>query len=638
MCGILGIYRPAGGFDAQDARSRLEAGAALLAHRGPDASGVTLWPGQGVGFAHRRLAILDLDPRANQPMASSDGTILLAFNGEIYNFRELREQLKERVAFRTESDSEVLIEGYRVWGMEGLLSRAAGMFAFGLYDATFKRLFLVRDRAGKKPLFYSQWGGGLQFASEIRGLLRLSPMAKEPDPEGLDAYLALKFAPSPGTLYKGVSKLAPGCYLQRDEFRAPKVTRYWDPFKDAPAPPADDAERRERIAGALEKAFDRRMVSDVPVCLFLSGGVDSSLMAAHLAPKHQGLTAYSIGYGDLPAYNEFEYSRMIAERFPVKYHEIRLESRQALEVLEDASLALDEPMSDWVWVPLFHLSRRARQDGFKVALLGEGADELFFGYDSMMKGLGQLRRFRNPLWRGAARAGAALLAPLYRRSSRGHSRYDLLRRAAAGEPVYMGSSIGWPQSQRGQVSGPRLLAEGSGQSGRRFIDSLYAGYRQGAPDPEDLVNLVCYVEFYSKMSEVLLQRVDRVSMLHSLEARSPFLDHELVELAFSIAGERKIAGGRLKSLLKEVARPRLPAAVVDRKKMGFSFPFKEWLRGPLGAEVDGVFKKTKLFSDGWVSGDFARRLLEEHRGGWQDHAPRVWMLFDLCRWYDRWMA
>ena len=610
----------------------------LLAHRGPDASGVALRPEHGVGFGHRRLAILDLDPRANQPMSSADGTILLTFNGEIYNFRELREQLRPRVKFSTESDSEVLIEGYRAWGMDGLLSRAAGMFAFGLYDATLKRLFLVRDRAGKKPLFYSEAGGGLQFASEIRGLLALSSMSREPDPEGLDAYLSLKFAPSPGTLYKGVSKVPPGCYLQRDEFLAAKVIRYWDPFKDGPPPPADDAQCLDRIEGALAKACERRMVSDVPVCLFLSGGIDSSLMAAYLSPQHRGMTAYSIGYSDLPAYSEFQYSRMIAERFPIKYEEVLFESRQALEVLEDAELKLDEPMSDWVWVPLFHLSRRAHQDGFKVALLGEGSDELFFGYDVMMKGLGQLKRFQSPLWRGVAKAGAGALAPIYRRASRGHSRYDLLRRAAAGEPAYMGSSIGWSRSQRHQVAGPRLLRESSGKGGLRFIESLYAGYKNAAPHPGDLANLVCYVEFYSKMSEVLLQRVDRVSMLHSLEARSPFLDHELIELAFSIAGERKIAGGRLKSLLKDVAARRLPPAIVNRKKMGFSFPFKEWLRGPLGAEVDAVFKKTRLFSDGWVSGDFARRLLAEHRGGWQDHAPRLWALYDLARWYDRWIS
>lgn len=640
MCGILGIYQPEGGFDPAAVERRLGEAAALLAHRGPDACGISLLPEDGVGFGHRRLAILDLDARANQPMASSDGKILLTFNGEIYNFRALRLELeKQDCSFKTESDSEVLIEGYRRWGFEALLSRLAGMFSFALYDAKDKILFLARDRAGKKPLFYSEQEGGLQFCSELRGLLRLSPMPKELDAAGLDAYLSLKFTPSPRTLFKGVSKIPPGHYLQKKGNGAAQIKRYWQPFLSKVPEPSSPEACLERLDSSFAESMKRRMVSDVPVCLFLSGGIDSSLMVSYLARGgFKGMTAYSIGYEDLPAYSEFEYSRLIAERFPIRYEEIELASRDALDVLEDRSLELDEPNADWVWVPLYHLSRRAHQDGFKVALLGEGSDELFFGYDVMMKGLKNIRRFENPRWKNLAALGAGLLKPVFDYSRKGHHRYDLLRRMAEGEPIYLGSSTGFLKSQRHQVAGPRLLAEGDADAGMSFVKSLRSEYQEFSRDAQDQVNGICYTEFYSKMSEMLLQRVDRVTMLHSLEARSPFLDHELVELAFSIRGDWKISGGRLKGLLKDLAARSLPERIINRKKMGFSFPFKEWLRGELGEIVSQTFRESRLLKDGWVNGDYCRVLLEEHRGGRRDHAPRIWMLFDLCRWYDRWMA
>jgi asparagine synthase (glutamine-hydrolysing) len=402
-------------------------------------------------------------------------------------------------------------------------------------------------------------------------------------------------------------------------------------------PPPSRGQALERIEEALVRAVERRLVSDVPVCLFLSGGIDSSLIASALSKTGpEKPTAYTIGYG-ADGYDEFEFARTAAKRFGLRHEEIRLSLDQARESLSDPAAVLDEPMSDWVWVPLHHLSRRARQDGFKVALLGEGSDELFFGYDVMLKGYKRVRRWEPRPMRTAARWLSRALAPVYYFSSRGHSRYDLLRRSGAGEPVYMGSSIGWARSQRRQVAGPELLKGGDPNAGVRFISSLEDSFGRQSPKA-DRLNRICYVEFYSKMGEVLLQRVDRVSMLHSLEARCPFLDHELIELAFSLPGDWKVQGGRLKSLLKDLAARSLPPELITRPKMGFSFPFKEWLRGGLGAEVEGAFKSSRLIKDGWVNGKFALKLLAEHRSGFQDHAPRLWALYDLCRWYDRWIA
>ncbi|MBI5882924.1 MAG: asparagine synthase (glutamine-hydrolyzing) [Elusimicrobia bacterium] len=637
MCGIVGVFQPRGAFDPVRAERSVAQAAELLAHRGPDAGGSRVLPEHGLCFGHRRLSILDLDPRANQPMASPDGSVLLAYNGEIYNFRELRAELgKGGASFRTESDSEVLIEGYRAWGMEGLLARLLGMFAFGLYDCRERVLFLARDRAGKKPLFYAETPNGLAFASEMRALFRLGA-ARELDPVGLDAYLALKFAPPPGTLVRGVSQVPPASFAEFRPDQEPKVKRYWNPF-GMKGGPGTRAEALDRLDAALDAAVKRRLVSDVPLCLFLSGGLDSSLTAAHLARQGvRGMKAYTVGYKDLPAYNEFEHARVVAKRFGLEHEEVLLESRQVLETLESGGLDLDEPVSDWVWLPLHSLSVKARKDGFKVVLVGEGSDELFFGYDVMLKGLADIGRFTQGHWKLCARALTRALAPVFSRVRRGHRRYDLWRRAAEGEPVYMGSSVGYGKSQRPQVAGPLLLERGDEDAGPRFIESLYRDYREGAARPEDWVGLISYVEFYSKMSEVLLRRLDRVTMLSCLEARSPFLDHELAELAFAIPGAWKIRGGALKSLLKDHGRKVLPASVVNRKKMGFSFPFKEWLRKDLGSVVEGVFKRSRLFSEGWLNREFCMSLLAEHRRGRVDHAPRLWTLYDLCRWHEHWM-
>jgi len=637
MCGILGLFSPAAAFDPEDVERRLIAGAAAIAHRGPDARGVQLLPEHRVGFGHVRLAILDLDPRSNQPMRSPDGSDLITYNGEVYNFRELRAELQtEGVVFRTTGDTEVLLAGYRRWGMQGLLERTASMFAFGLFDAHEGALYLARDRAGKKPLYYCEAGGRIAFASELRGLLPLLAAAPGLDPEGLDAYLSLKFVPAPGTLLQGVSRVRPGTFVRYDVQVTREVT-YWTPFHTRPSSPPAYDELVRKTDRALSTAVERRLVSDVPICVFLSGGVDSSLMVAKLDQAGaRGLAAYTIGYDTLPEYNEYEYARMVATRYPVDHRELRVTVSDVLATLEEDP-PLDEPISDWVWVPLHFLSRQAHADGYKVVLVGEGADEIFFGYEFMRRGLRELAYWREPGRRSLARAAAALLAPFYRRSHRGHRRYDRWRRVAAGEPTYLGSSVGFGASQRHQVAGPSLRAQPATDPGGRFIAGLHAEYERASGAPLDDVNRIAYIEFFAKMSEVLLQRVDRVSMWHSLEARSPFIDHDLVELAFAVPGSMKYRPGNLKALLKDVARPHLPAPVIERKKMGFSFPFKQWLRGSLGGVVEAALERGRIFQDGWLDRRFATRLLQEHRRGLADHAPRLWTLYSLSRWYDRWV-
>lgn len=636
MCGIAGLFERDGAF--KDSPSQMEARVRAcvdeIAHRGPDAAAARAWPSLGLCLGHRRLSILDLSERSNQPMGLPDGSAWLSYNGEIYNFRAIKAELESAgERFSTTSDTEVLLVGYRRWGLEELLRRCAGMFAFALYDAKSRTLHLARDRAGKKPLYWFDHGGLVGFCSELRGLLKLSPRKPQLSPEGLRAYLTLKFAPSPGSLLEGVRKVPPAGFVSISASGA-STTRYWTPLGAASV----RSGLEERIVRALTTAAERRLVADVPVSVFLSGGVDSTLVVDRLcAGGARGTATYTIGYEDLPGYSEFEYSRLTAKKYPIDYREVVIGSGQALEALTDESLVLDDPVADWAWVPLHFISRAARKDGFKVVLLGEGSDELFFGYDVMMKGLKLLERYDNTAWRTAAKAGYALAAPVYAATSRGHRRFDVWRRAAKGLPLYWGSSIGFPATQLAQLAGPELDIWGEDLA-QAHVAGLHARFAQEAADPTDRVNLISFVEFYTKMSETLLHRVDRVTMLHSLEARAPFLDHELCELAFSIPGEKKIPERRLKGLLKDVARKLIPPEIVDRPKMGFSFPFKEWLRGPLGPAVESAFESSKLFAHGWLDAKLPKAMLAEHRRGRADHAPRLWQLYSLARWYDRWVA
>ncbi len=633
MCGIAGVFKPSGAFDADAAARRARKAVDAIAYRGPDASSVRAWPERGLVLGHRRLSILDLSDRANQPMASADGALVISYNGEIYNFMELRADLeKEGARFSTTSDTEVILEACARWGLERFLSRAAGMFAFALHDRSRERLSLVRDRAGKKPLFYSTRGGATSFCSEIAGLLELREGPREISKEGLEAFLTLKFAPAPLTLFDGIAKVPAAHYLEVSA-SGTRLSRYWSPL----GKPAFAGDPADAVDAALSVAARRRLVSDVPVAAFLSGGIDSSLVIDKLAEAGAARTAtYTIGYPDMPGYSEFEYSRLIAAKYPIDYREISVDARQTLEALQDESLIMGEPMTDWVWVPLHFLSRAARADGFKVVLLGEGSDELFFGYDVMAKAARQLKAFESPARRAFAKAAYPLGRALLDTLPRGHSRLELWRRSAKSLPLYWGSSLGFPATQRHQLAGP-ALGEAAGDPAERFISGLWRDYEEQANDPRDVANLICWVEFNTKMVEVLLKRVDRVTMRHSLEARAPFLDHELCELAFSIPGAIKFKGGRLKALLKDVARRHIPAEIVDRPKMGFSFPFKQWLRGPLGPAVEEAFEKSRVFRDHWLNRTFCRQMLREHRAGWADHAPRLWALYSLCRWYDRWI-
>lgn len=631
MCGIFGLIQ----LNDRASINEVAFKDALksINHRGPDHQGT--YQGPGFTFAHARLSILDLDPRSNQPMLLEDGNYVLTFNGEIYNFRDIRKELaSEGVTFLTESDTEVILLGYRAWGIEKFLEKALGMFAFALMDRKKNLMILARDRYGKKPLFTHYGDHFFGFSSELAPFFKYFPKFGL-NPTGLDAYLTLNFSPSNEHLVNGIRSIPPGSYGVFNMYQKDlTIHRYWNPFISAGN--RVNSYSVEELEHELERAVKDRLISDVPVCGFLSGGIDSSLISAMVAKNSDHpYRTYCIGYEGMDKYNEFEYADLVAKRYKLDHHNIIVSLDEAKSVVSSVGDVLDEPISNWVWVPLHLLSKRVRADNFKVVLVGEGADELFHGYNSFAEALKNLEQARKHRWRYTV--PHRLFGFAAKLTDQGHRRFDLWRRVSEGDPVYMNTSFGITKTLRDHIAGEALKAKGNSAAGYNYIKFVQDDLAQVSRGNFDDVDLIAYTEIYSKMIEVLVRRVDRITMLSSIEARCPFLDQRVSELVFRTMGKARIDGNQKKAWLKKVARKHIPAECIDRKKMGFSFPFEQWLHGDLGKVVHERFQESRIFKDGWLNQKYCLDILKDHRAKKRDYAPRIWSLYTLATWYDRWM-
>lgn len=661
MCGIVGIV------GLGSASPRAEPGALArmrdtLAHRGPDGQGLWISPDGRVGLGHRRLSIVDLASSADQPMANEDGRIRIVFNGEIYNHRDLRQTLEARGhRFATDhSDTETLLHGYEEWGLDGLLRRASGIFAFALHDAASGRTMLVRDHVGVKPLYFAEVGGRLLFASEIKAILAHPGAARDIDPTAMYHYLTFMVAPAPLTMFRGIGKLPPGWVLEIDAGGRMTAHRYWDPIENAeslPLPADEDALVAE-IRRRVEAAVERQMVADVPVGVFLSGGVDSStLLAISSRLAGRPMDAYSVGFRDHRHLNEIEEAAAVAARFGARHHVVEIDDRDALGYLSRLVHDQDEPIADWVCVPLHFVSALAAGTDTKVVLVGEGADEQFCGYDHYLASLGtQGRCYRALRDMVPRRAGGAL-----RRIGRGLARdrlrllfrLDFLERAVEDrEPFWGGAVVFWEAMKECLLDRQRLQERPDG--GAAFPDGMrppgfgrldsYEIVRSMLADADrlglgnDQLARMIYLEFRLRLPELLLMRVDKITMSSSLEARVPFLDRSLVELSMAIPGPSKIPGGRSKHLLKRAVAGLVPDEVLQRPKRGFGAPMREWLRGPFGREVERTILDCELFRRDWFDRRMIAAMIKDHREGRIDAAVYVWTLFNLAGWFDHWIA
>ncbi|HEV2866806.1 MAG TPA: XrtA/PEP-CTERM system amidotransferase [Allosphingosinicella sp.] len=621
MCGIAGLFHPDVPKPVDPAR--IGAMTDVLAHRGPDGSGV--WTAPGVGFGHRRLSIIDLSDAAAQPMLTPDRRVAVTFNGEIYNFREVKAELEAKGhGFRTESDTEVILAAWRQWGPRSL-ERLNGMFALAIYDADADALFLARDRLGVKPLFYAELpDGALAFASELKGLLADPRLRRAISPQAVEDYLAFGYVPDDACIVEGVCKLPAGHYLLARRGRSvPAPTAWWDvDFSSPSSRPLRALE--EEMTQRLREAVRSRMVADVPLGAFLSGGVDSSAVVAFMAEASRGaVETCSIGF-DEADHDETRYAALVAERFATN-HRARTVAAGDFALIDRLADAFDEPFADASALPTYQVSALAVEK-VKVALSGDGADEAFAGYRRyrMFMAEERLRRLLpGPLASAAASVGAVYpkldWAPRVLRA-----KTTLQALGQSGAAAYAGAVGVTPPSIRSSLyssSFTKLLG------GHRAEDRYIRAF-DDAP-AHDSLSRAQYADLKIWLPGDILTKVDRTSMAVSLEAREPLLDHRLVEFAARLPARIRLRGGSGKWLMKRALQDRLPPEILQRRKMGFVTPVSAWFRGPLAAEAAAIAQGSALAATGWFDAGAIGRLAEDHRRGRSDHGRQLWQLLML---------
>jgi asparagine synthase (glutamine-hydrolysing) len=625
MCGIAGFVNRDGDPADRDVLARMTS---TLVHRGPDGDG--LYVDGPAALGHRRLSIIDLAGGA-QPMANEDGSVWVTYNGELYNEPELRRSLEVRGhVYRTNSDTESLVHLYEEHGPE-FVRLLNGMFALALWDGRRRRLVLARDRMGQKPLFYAETGrGGLVFGSEPKALLPHPDVPRRLDRAGLARYLFYEYVPSPYSIWDGLRKLPHAHWLVWENGRA-SLTRYWHP----PAPVAESetaplAESAERFWDGLRDSVARHRRSDVPLGVFLSGGVDSSSVAAALTELEpaSNVRTFSIGFED-PSFDESAHARVVARHLGTDHHERVFSAETVLELLPEVAAWLDEPFGDASVLPTHLLSRFARTE-VTVVLGGDGADELLAGYPTFAaeRAAGLFRRLPAPA-RALAGAAVGRLPVDHGNISLDFRLKQFLRGAA--EPSALAH-----QRWLGSFSGPEInrlvIGDGAFDVEAEHLDRA----RRIAPEADALTrSLLLYQDTY--LPEDILSKVDRASMACSLEVRAPFLDSRLVDSIEALPASYKFGRRRTKRLLKQAASGRLPEAILKRPKKGFGIPVARWLRGPLAPLLGSLLGRDRLERQGLFHPDEVARRVVEHQSGVRDHRKPIWTLLMFQLWYEHWL-
>ncbi len=604
-----------------------------LAHRGPDGADTWIDDDGRIGLGFRRLAIIDLSTSAMQPMANEDGSVRLVFNGEIYNHAEIRKELEQLGGhrFRTDhSDTEVIVHAFEQWGID-CLHRFRGMFALAIWDERAKELWLARDRIGIKPLYWSLHHGRLSFASEIKALLTDPQQERAVDEQALFHYLSFLTTPAPQTLFKGIRKLAGGTWLRVTADGAVREERYWDVWDhtESLAGVSED-EIAARLLEELRTSVELRKISDVPVGVFLSGGIDSSTNAALFSEgESTPVKTFSIGYeGDYDSYkNEFHYARQMAEVVGADHHELKLTLDDLFDFLPEMVRLQDEPIADPVCIPVYYVSKLARDNGVIVCQVGEGSDELFLGYPGWKTMLELQQKDDLPVPRLLKRAAASAAVAT---GHGGRREVELLRRGGEGLPIFWSGAESFMQWQKLRLLSPRLRSELDGLTSWYAVAPIRARFEEKAWERSNL-NWMSYVDLSLRLPELLLMRVDKMSMGVSLEARVPFLDHKFVEFAMSIPEKSKTNGGGLKHILKKAVRGVIPDELIDRPKQGFGVPIHEWFLEKLGPETKRTLKEFCETTDLLDTGE-VMAIVDQNR------SRESWYLLNLALWHKEYIA
>ncbi|MDH4037836.1 MAG: asparagine synthase (glutamine-hydrolyzing) [Candidatus Krumholzibacteria bacterium] len=620
MCGIAGIVNARAGVRVSEGELRAMCDA--IRHRGPDDAGYHLDGGVGLGM--RRLSIIDV-AGGHQPIFNEDRSKVIVYNGEIYNHRDVRAELEKRGhRYTTRTDTESILHAYEEYG-DACVTHLRGMFGIAIWDTTRQRLFLARDRLGKKPLYYthpSGPAGRLAFASEVKALLTLPGVERRVDAQALADYAAWGYVPDPLSIYRGIAKLPPAHYLVYEGGEV-RVQKYWD-VDYSTAGEQDEVQVVDRVLDLLDDAVRMRLMSDVPLGAFLSGGTDSSVVVALMARHTPGrVKTFSIGF-DEAQYNELPYARRVAEHFGTEHHEEVVRPDAERDVLALVR-QFDEPFSDSSMIPTYYVSRLARRH-VTVALSGDGGDELFAGY---------LRYLDAPEVRAANRVPAvlrdAILGPVTGAMPAGARGIDRLRNLMGG-------------------ADDQYVRHMSGGISRTLHEVFEADFLRGIEDPArvaapflasvrdaDPLSRRQYLDTHTYLPGDILTKVDRASMMVSLEARAPLLDHVLAEFAATIPVGLRMKGMTTKYILKKVAERLMPAELVHRPKMGFAVPVAFWLRKEWAARSDDLVRGERALARGTFRQEYLNRIMDEHRAGKRDNSAMIWRLMILELWYREWV-
>ncbi len=634
MCGIVGIIN-------YENKDRINEGLLvrmrdIMIHRGPDDFGIWISDDGKTGLAHRRLSIIDISKSASQPMSNEDNSILIIFNGEIYNYLEIRHELEIKGhKFKTDhSDTEVIIHSYEEWGME-CLHKFRGMFAFAIWDDNKKELFIARDRIGIKPVYYTKNSGRFIFASEIKSILVDSGIKREVNIEGFYHFLSFLTVPSPETMFKDIYKLPAGCYLKLSENGKMTVTKYWDVFDyTKPLIGVSEEEIAEMILNELRISVQYRKISDVPIGVFLSGGIDSSINLALFSENSlEKVRAFTIGYeGDNKTYeNEFNYAKLMASTINAEYNEKILNIDDFMNFLKTLVFHQDEPIADPVCFPVYAVSKFARENGIIVCQVGEGSDELFMGYPSWKTMLDLYRLNSKVNSKFLKKLGLYSLKLLNKTEK---SYYEWIDRAIKDQPIFWGGIEAFFDISKKKLISKELNSDFKNYSSFEIIEPIYQKFLEKSWENTPL-SWMSYLDLNLRLPELLLMRVDKMSMAVSLEARVPFLDHKFVELVMSIPQEIKAKNGDLKYILKKAVKGIIPDEIIYRKKQGFGVPIYEWFFQKLG---DYAEEKLKKFSD--RTNYFNREYLEgiiKKGGSKKNNADNLWFLLNFVLWHEEWI-
>ena len=641
MCGICGVWEY-GASEGRVERTLVASMRDVMMHRGPDDAGELIFDDGRGGFGFRRLSIIDLTEAGNQPMHGCTDRLWLVFNGEIYNHAALREGLEQRGhVYASRTDSETILHLYEERGLD-FVQEIEGDFAIALWDAEREQLVLARDRIGVKPLYFYQDSGRFIFASEIKAILEHPEVTPEVNEDALYHYLTFLTTPAPQTLFQNIQKIPAGYLLIVPRDGAVKLTQYWDalPLEEMNESRSDEAHKSE-ILRLLRESIKKRMMSDVPFGVFLSGGVDSSANVALMSElMSRPVDTFTVGFKDAEYLNELDSARRIARSFQTNHHEVIISETEMQKFLPDLVFHQDEPIADPVCVPLYYVSKLARDSGTIVVQVGEGSDEIFSGYENYVRHLKIYERF----WRHAERTpqslrrvASAIAGPALEATGRTRAAVELIRRLGANEPLFWGGAVVYDESLKSRILSKRMRERMNGRSSLEVVNSYLEHIAAERPE-SDFLSRMIYLELKLRLPELLLMRVDKITMATSVEARVPFLDHHLVEYALALPRKLKVEGSSGKHILKRALEEILPRDLLYSRKRGFGAPVREWFRNGLRLWSDSHLMDSPMRARDFFDYQLIAKLLDEHQRREHDWGFHLWALLNLSLWYERWIA